>query len=77
MSSNLPPGVTEDMLPGNRPEDDWWEQTWDRVMAEVGEQGNNAYRNITSGITQITDPGDIITSVAYLLRKLQAIEYDS
>ena len=25
MLSNLPPGVTEDMLPGNRPEDKEWD----------------------------------------------------
>ena len=25
MSSNLPPGVTESMLPGNRPDDLWWD----------------------------------------------------
>jgi len=26
MRSNLPPGVTEDMIPGNRPEDGEWEE---------------------------------------------------
>lgn len=38
---NLPPGVTERMLPGNRPEDEaeeaWWEAFYDRsreVMAD-------------------------------------------
>jgi len=25
MSSNLPPGVTENMIPGNRPEDEAWD----------------------------------------------------
>ena len=27
--SNLPPGVTEDMLPGNTPEDEAWDAFWD------------------------------------------------
>lgn len=35
MSSNLPPGVTESMIPGNRPEDlkeeAFWEELIDRV----------------------------------------------
>lgn len=30
MSSNLPPGVTEGMIPGNRPED----TKWDRFLGE-------------------------------------------
>lgn len=25
MASNLPPGVTDSMIPGNRPEDEAWE----------------------------------------------------
>jgi hypothetical protein len=29
MPSNLPPGVTESMIPGNRPEDEWQDQFWD------------------------------------------------
>lgn len=29
MSSNLPPGVSEGMLPGNRPEDLAWERAWE------------------------------------------------
>ena len=29
MSSNYPPGVTEDMIPGNRPEDLEWDNIWD------------------------------------------------
>jgi len=28
MLSNLPPGVTDSMLPGNRPEDQEWEDFW-------------------------------------------------
>jgi len=34
--SNLPPGVTEDMLPGNRPEDKEWDgfHEWIDEIAE-------------------------------------------
>lgn len=28
-SFNLPPGVTESMIPGNRPEDNAWNHFWD------------------------------------------------
>ncbi len=31
MSSNLPPGVTDSMIPGNRPEDTLWEQLCDDI----------------------------------------------
>jgi hypothetical protein len=29
--SNLPPGVTESMIPGNRPEDVDWDNLWDWI----------------------------------------------
>lgn len=29
MSDNLPPGVTKDMLPGNTPEDAFWDKFYD------------------------------------------------
>jgi hypothetical protein len=31
MSSNLPPGVTESMIPGNRPEDEGWERFHEQI----------------------------------------------
>jgi hypothetical protein len=38
MSSNLPPGVTENMIPGNRPEDmaeeAFWEALYDGLTTE-------------------------------------------
>jgi len=33
--SNLPPGVTESMIPGNRPIDEHWERWWDNLGTEV------------------------------------------
>jgi len=31
MESNLPPGVTEGMIPGNRPEDAEWEEFYEKL----------------------------------------------
>jgi hypothetical protein len=33
MASNLPPGVTELMIPGNRPEDALWEALYDTLYS--------------------------------------------
>lgn len=37
--SNLPPGVTESMIPGNRPEDIAYEELWERVYDKAYEVG--------------------------------------
>lgn len=37
MSNNLPPGVTEQMLPGNRPEDLEYEKAIDELREELGD----------------------------------------
>lgn len=34
MSSNLPPGITESMLPGNTPEDILWEKLYDKIYED-------------------------------------------
>jgi hypothetical protein len=54
MSSNLPPGVTDSMLPGNRPEDALWEafEGWalDNLCSlEITE----AYRAVKIGMAAI------------------------
>lgn len=36
--SNLPPGVTSSMIPGNRPEDDKWEGCIDAIWKEACEE---------------------------------------
>lgn len=41
MSSNLPPGVTEGMIPGNRPEDAMMEQIWDGPIGDALSQHIN------------------------------------
>jgi hypothetical protein len=35
MSSNLPPGVTDSMIPGNRPEDAEEEAFWETLYADL------------------------------------------
>ena len=46
MHSNLPPGVTTGMIPGNRPIDRWWEYCEERVdqmtVAEFQDRLRNA-----------------------------------
>mgnify|MGYP000335402426 CR=1 FL=1 len=37
MSSNLPPGVTESMIPGNRPEDEEVEVTITLIRGDIDE----------------------------------------
>ena len=37
MASNLPPGVTDSMLPGNRPEDIWFENFVDALYEKIDE----------------------------------------
>ncbi len=37
--SNLPPGVTESMLPGNRPEDVRWDEFVEAVSVELAGMG--------------------------------------
>ena len=39
MLSNLPPGVTESMIPGNRPEDVRWDKLVEAVFAELANMG--------------------------------------
>jgi hypothetical protein len=35
MNNNLPPGVTEGMIPGNRPQDIEWEQLIDAIAVFI------------------------------------------
>lgn len=43
-SSNLPPGVTDSMIPGNRPEDDAEEAWWDEYLSKLEKDDPPAYR---------------------------------
>ena len=64
MSSNLPPGVTESMLPGNTPEDiawdQWWEWTWNYVVNDNKLDVDEARRAIVVGVAAvIAERGEI------------------
>jgi len=39
MSSNLPPGVTDGMIPGNRPEDIEWEMFYEWLDSDCYNEG--------------------------------------
>lgn len=39
MPSNLPPGVTESMIPGNRPEDQAWERVHEDIDNDAAKHG--------------------------------------
>lgn len=39
MASNLPPGCTDSMIPGNRPEDEAWERLFEIIGKESGDYG--------------------------------------
>ena len=56
MRSNLPPGVTENMLPGS--ESDWWEQVLELLDDEVFEelQNNTQFESYTEGFDPTDDP---------------------
>lgn len=45
MSSNLPPGVTESMLPGNRPEDEAFDSWADEVYRMIDRDIRNTISN--------------------------------
>ena len=41
--SNLPPGVTECMIPGNRPEDAEFDDAIEEIVRDAGDRGLNGY----------------------------------
>lgn len=38
--SNYPPGMNERDIPGNRPEDDWFDEVWNNMEEEVIDAAN-------------------------------------
>ena len=54
MESNLPPGVTTNMIPGNRPIDEWWDRCEERVdemtVAEFQDRLRNARAEQMEGL---------------------------
>lgn len=64
MGSNLPPGVSESMIPGNRPEDEWYERFWDAIK-------------VPSGLCPYVDPLFVADRVTEFLGTLQLMSVDS
>lgn len=60
---NLPPGVTESMIPGNRPEDDWYERFFEGIK-------------VPSGL-DYCDPYFVADRVTEFLTSLQKMSADS
>lgn len=66
MSSNLPPGVTEGMIPGNRPNDLEWERAWewaDQVVNETNLTVQEFQRAVLVGIAGVKAERDIIRAL--------------
>ena len=58
MSSNLPPGVTEGMIPGNRPEDIAWDEFYEWFEDQCCDHGitvDQAYEICKRGISVLCD----------------------
>lgn len=66
MSSNLPPGVTDFMLPGNRPEDAKAEAMADAVYAAIGASGVTGTEKQIDGLCE---------SVCNMLAEAQSAGY--
>lgn len=47
--SNLPPGITTSMIPGNSPQDELWEKLMDWVVDQLAESGLS-HEQVYSGI---------------------------
>ena len=72
MASNLPPGCSPSDIPGNRPEDEAWEQVFDAITRDADERGMT--------------PADVMTAwrmgvaawqtVAWDLEKLRCVTED-
>ena len=58
MSDSLPPGVTNAMIPGNRPEDLEWEIFWQWAGDQLYDAGisvEDAYRVINNGLKTVNN----------------------
>jgi hypothetical protein len=77
MTSNLPPGVTESMIPGNRPEDIRFEQLYEelfnRLPSSIQDEiekdtnrGKKLDRHFQDMIERIFTEDDLIQEMEYL-----------
>lgn len=79
MSSNLPPGVTESMIPGNRPEDADFEAWHDAKEAELEKDIDAMIDEIHSGYQGGFEDDmefDQETLAAEMVRLLETLDLD-
>ena len=58
MSDNLPPGITGNMIPGDRPEDHEWYRFWDWANDQFYDAGitvEQAYVVINNGLKTVDE----------------------
>jgi hypothetical protein len=73
MSSNLPPGVTESMIPGNRPEDTAWDNTIDAITDLSAEYGYTAKETLLAfkiGASALTHTKAKLRELEYLQEEI-------
>lgn len=77
MSSNLPPGVTDAMLPGNRPEDLAWERFWDYAQDRLSTLDiSEAYMALDIGTASIAAIRSNISSLIEEARQDERISIE-
>jgi hypothetical protein len=71
MNSNLPPGVSENMIPGNRPEDEAHEKFWDQLCTALMEKSGWSQEQVDEladdDNEMIRDLVDHVLDLAYTL----------
>lgn len=70
MSSNLPPGVSEGMIPGNRPEDEEWEEFMALVDEKMKQLLSPVHQGIINGLNEMPVIGDALTEYIGLVRDI-------
>ena len=66
--SNLPPGVTVDMLPGNRPSDIAYEDALDSACSDLEWTINDRMRELVADADAdgiVIDPADLLAAVLH------------
>ena len=77
MSSNLPPGVTDSMLPGNRPEDIEWDKFFDWATQQLMTLDvDDAYRAVKIGIAGVQAETTDIYKMLRAARADERISYE-
>jgi hypothetical protein len=65
MDSNLPPGVSENMIPGNRPEDEADEGFWVAVLTQLEKMNLGNFVNDLAEDSEVWKMVVIVRELAY------------